>query len=785
MGTRYALVCAVIVFVHPLVAQVTIPDPAFAAALEAAVPDAVTGDQLDQDHPSVLALTNLSLPDAGVSNINGVQYFSALEYLDISSNPVSSMPALPASLGTLDISGTLIASLPVLPSGLHTLYMGGTPIAVVQNLPSGLTLLDLTMCNAPQLGTLPAGLTHLYLYNCGYTAPPVIQGPTGLATLYLSWNPVQTITALPSSLISFECDECGLTSLPALPSGLENLWVPNNAIAQLPALPDGLIALNCTNDPLTALPALPSGLTELRIENAPLSETGDLPPGLLVLQASGSGLLCVPNVPATLYQMELPVSLECIPEPMPPAAEDYAWAEGFPVPELCSNFNAFCELKPYIAGSVFHDANGNGLNDDGGGAMPFANLVVQPGGLMTGSSSGGLYSTHVLPGSYTVEVMPGGYQVATTGPQAAEVPDYTTTILDNDHGMMLQPGITDMQVQYTSFSEVRPGFAFSGRITYQNIGSEDASGAVTFTHDAAITFFGADPAPTLITGNTLTWDYSAISLGAPGIIDVDFAAPMDVPLGTALSHMATISTTATDAQPGNNQDVEQQVVIGSFDPNDKRVVPTSLTPEDVAAGTPVRYTIRFQNTGTAEAFMVRIKDQLDPRLDVAGFRFLSSSHACDWFIESGELVLVFADINLPDSTSDEPGSHGFVTFEITTVQSLMLGESVANEAAIYFDFNEPVITAPAVFTVENSTGVSTRVVASVAVSPNPVNERLMVRTAIGSGTWQVLDATGRGVMSGAVRGEMNVLDVEGLPSGAYIVQVRSESVMGTARFVKR
>ncbi len=56
------------------------------------------------------------------------------------------------------------------------------------------------------------------------------------------------------------------------------------------------------------------------------------------------------------------------------------------------------------------------------------------------------------------------------------------------------------------------------------------------------------------------------------------------------------------------------------------------------------------------------------------------------------LEWTFNNIMLPDSFNSEPNSHGFVTFTVEQNENLPSGTSIDNSAAIYFDFNAPVIT---------------------------------------------------------------------------------------------
>lgn len=152
-------------------------------------------------------------------------------------------------------------------------------------------------------------------------------------------------------------------------------------------------------------------------------------------------------------------------------------------------------------------------------------------------------------------------------------------------------------------------------------------------------------------------------------------------------------------------DVECLPIIDSFDPNDKKVSPVGLEANHyVARGTRLEYTIRFQNTGTAPAIDVVVADTLDPNLDIRTIQVEGSSHRGKLTIHGkGGPVLVwtFKDINLPDSTSNEQGSHGFIKFSILPNASVPDMTVIHNRADILFDFNEAVATNEVTSTVHD------------------------------------------------------------------------------------
>lgn len=132
----------------------------------------------------------------------------------------------------------------------------------------------------------------------------------------------------------------------------------------------------------------------------------------------------------------------------------------------------------------------------------------------------------------------------------------------------------------------------------------------------------------------------------------------------------------------------------AFDPNDKTALPFGegallAIPND----TTITYLIRFQNTGTDTAFQVIIKDTLSHGLDISTFRPGPGSHDYEWEISDERILrFTFENILLPDSTTNEIASRGFVSFEIKPQTPLLPGTIIENTGYIYFDFNAPIKT---------------------------------------------------------------------------------------------
>lgn len=141
-------------------------------------------------------------------------------------------------------------------------------------------------------------------------------------------------------------------------------------------------------------------------------------------------------------------------------------------------------------------------------------------------------------------------------------------------------------------------------------------------------------------------------------------------------------------------DIECRPVIAAFDPNEKEAFPTGVAEEHfIVKNSDIEYLLRFQNTGNDTAFTVVLRDTLPTEMNPASVQMGAGSHPFTWTLEGrGVLVVRFDQILLPDSTTNEAASHGWVKFRISQKENLPLGTVIENSVAIYFDFNDPVIT---------------------------------------------------------------------------------------------
>lgn len=392
-----------------------------------------------------------------------------------------------------------------------------------------------------------------------------------------------------------------------------------------------------------------------------------------------------------------------------------------PTDALCGYYDAYLSVFPYgtvmldsafqvtcdteIEGYVYDDANGNGTQDPGELGLANALVEIQPGSILIPTDASGYYSADLSLGNYSVSVQAPNYYTQTSTPATYGVS--LTTIgqisTGNDFGLQATASVSDTWVSLTGGDPIA-GFSTNYWVNYGNSGTVVESGMLSLTLDSLLTFNSATPAPDSTSApNSYFWDYSSLAPGQTGLISVYTTVGIGFP-NTQLHTSASITDIANDTTPDDNVDSLNQVLLTSYDPNDKMVKPAGvgddlLTLKDQY----LEYTIRFQNTGNFQAFNVRVEDTLTTNLDLNTFQILGFSHPMTYIIDQDRLAIFsFDNILLPDSNANEPESHGFVKFRIRPITGLADSVRIENEAYIYFDFNEAVITNTIVSTMVDS-----------------------------------------------------------------------------------
>ncbi|MEO6670484.1 MAG: SdrD B-like domain-containing protein [Ferruginibacter sp.] len=682
-----------------------------------------------------------------VSAINNQPYGSfpasflpnGLRYLDMSSNYMYAPPSWPDSLRYLNCSDNSIGSsfspMPALPLFLDTficrsqeIYSGNNNIlTALPALPATLKYLD---CSRNSLYTLPASLPASLIYlDCSqqYTRP----------TLQTFSFFITELPPLPQSLQTLICNNLKLTALPSLPPSLKyidcsfnrkfynnlglNLTNPGPNVIEyegidvLPDLPASLKYLNCSYNRLTNLPTIPPTVTylncrdniyagETNIQSGGIDFLEPLPLQLDTLDVGGTPMHCLPRLPASLKLLVVDESgITCVPN-----SGTYITVIAFNITgtlPLCTIFNNSygCPSNGTITGNIYYDNNSNGIRDAGENYR--SNVEVQlSNGQHAYTNYSGYYELTADPGSYTLSVIQPTLYTAVPANINYVITNYDTLI----HEMIaLQPTVSrdSIIVTVVPLNPPRPGQNLLYAVSYTNVGTTVISPSIQMSYDnSRLTYIGSTNPTVVNNGNHLSLTESNLAPGVQHNFTATFKVKLTVILGDTL-----YANTIAEAGTCIATDSVSQIIVNSFDPNDKSAT-FSLTTNQVAAGTYINYLVRFQNTGTASAIRVIVTDTLSSFLDPSTFRLINTSHTCRANRIGNNISFTFSNIMLPDSTSDEAGSHGFIRFAVKSFISVPVNTVIPNDASIYFDFNQPVVTNIA----------TTTIVLPDEVTPTPV-----------------------------------------------------------------
>jgi uncharacterized repeat protein (TIGR01451 family) len=338
----------------------------------------------------------------------------------------------------------------------------------------------------------------------------------------------------------------------------------------------------------------------------------------------------------------------------------------------------------------------------------------------------------------------------------------------------------DVEVSLTATAGPNPGFSYSNKITYKNNGLTAASGTLTYEKNSVLTINTISQTGTVASTNGFTYAFSNLAPNETRTITIGLQTPTipTVALGDLLTNIVS-STTTGDINATNNAAELTQTVIGSYDPNDKmeaqgpEILFSSFGADDY-----LYYTIRFQNTGTANAETVVITDLLSADLDEQSIRMISASHDYTMNRIGNDLEWTFEAINLVPTIVNEVASQGYVHFKIKPKPGYMVGDIIPNTAQIYFDFNAPIITNTFETEFVATLGVADFTTDNLIVYPNPSTNQVSISVQNSTDAIaeiRLTDMLGKVVFQQKGTHTQTTIDLSGLSNGVYMLEVQSEN----------
>lgn len=422
-----------------------------------------------------------------------------------------------------------------------------------------------------------------------------------------------------------------------------------------------------------------------------------------------------------------------------------------------------------VTGTVYFDENANGSPDGNEPGLPNVKILLEDSEELTFSDGAGAYKLLFR--------NDGNFGPETSNPYFSVSPASRNTDDGGslDFGLQLSEPVNDLRVSLETDNVHRPGFGSRYYINYDNRALASADVTLTLTYDPLFVYEGASQVPDQVVGNVLMFNLGDLDPLETGRIVLEFTVPPTAMLGSMVSSEAIISSTgATEFVPEDNSATLTDVLVGSYDPNDIAVDETVLAPAMVREGQVLNYRIRFQNTGTYPAETVVVRNDIDTDLLLSSIQNIEASHTFELKVENDRtLAFVFNDIELADSTRDEAASHGYITYSILVDEEVMVGDSIFNQAAIFFDFNQPIITNEVVTVLEipNATQEAELQLTGL-LYPNPIRrgDVLSLRIEGPAGELKVVDQLGRRIRhQPAFNPTVDRVDTQGLVPGVYFL----------------
>lgn len=797
------LSCTLAVFTTLNAQWVLIPDTNFVHWLDTSgFHNCLNGQMLDTTCPTVVG-TNLLIVDsnARVRNFTGIQYFDNLKHWAFRGNGTNYIPAFPPLLETIDALGNNLTALPPLPQNLTYLSCRSNQITVLPTLPANLQSLDCIDNLLTQLPALPQSLTAL---ECGINQINSLPSlPVGLQILYCNSNNISNLPALPNSLLNLDCSVNVINNLPQLPASLKNIDCGYNLLTSVPVLPAGLQSFVCDVNHLAYLPELPTSLTKLICDYNNLTYLPELPDSLFELDCRlNADLHCLPQLKRIVNLYFDSLVIGCLPNYGNVTNSSPAMAN---VP-LCGLVNEHnCTSFANISGKAFFDLNTNCWPDVTEVGVPNIKIALLQNGLIkqqTYTGGEGYYSFQADGANYIVNAdatgslyeltctTDGNHVINLTGNNGDYDNHYSLTCLNQGYDVGVSAIVRDSGLLRPANYALIKVMAGDMSNYYNAQCAAGHSGVVQITYNGPASYRGVASgaiAPTAVSGNTLIWniddfantDYSK-SFNLRFHIDT-LAQPHQF-----IQFKVTVTTNGNDVNTDNNNYTSAVEVIVPYDPNIKEVYPPDAI--DVSQDW-LTYTIHFQNTGTAEAQHIHVDDTLDNSIDAGSFQLLAYSHQPVVQLKENYLRFYYPNINLPDSNTNEPPSHGYVQYRVKLKPNQPIGTVISNTAHIYFDFNAAVVTNTTSNTIVSDTLTSVEDISvsdiMLRIIPNPASGDVVISTSANllNSEIHIYDMTGRSIYSGRQILTNTTIATDSWANGIYLLSLHSGQEVVTKRLV--
>lgn len=452
-------------------------------------------------------------------------------------------------------------------------------------------------------------------------------------------------------------------------------------------------------------------------------------------------------------------------------------------------FSTNCSAIEPIKGNIYKDLNSNCSYDSAD--VPIGNVHIKLFDTNAAlvhqvySKASGFYQFNIPIGMYKVVLDTVGtsytFQCAQPGTDTTIITSFVDTL---NFDVICKSGF-DLNVHsITNTGQVFPGQQHNLKINagdasqWNNLNcSSGIGGTVVLTFGGPVAYVGpaVGALVPVVSGNTLTYtiaDFGAINNSNAFVILLN--TDTNAVSGDSVCVTASITpSSGTEVNISNNTKHLCYAVRNSYDPNTKESYPTTVIP---GYNDYFTYKVNFQNTGTAQAFNIKVIDTLAANLDLNTFELLSYSHACEVSIAGNILTANFENINLADSTTNEAASHGYFQYRIKPLPNQPNGTHIKNTAHIFFDFNPAVATNTTINSFQLPNYINEMQENEVSIYPNPGNGLFTVSSkSVKDASIKISNVLGKVVYQMQLqKNNAALIDFSLQPKGVYILRIEEE-----------
>jgi len=457
--------------------------------------------------------------------------------------------------------------------------------------------------------------------------------------------------------------------------------------------------------------------------------------------------------------------------------------------------NSFCTFPPggdinTITGVTKFDDENNGC-DSGDASIPYTSFNIEYNGSPTNaiaySNANGIYNVYAgQAGTYTLfpNLENPTYFNISPSPATVAIPVINNSTVTQDFCVVSIGTQQDLEVVIAPITPAAPGFQSRYHLVYKNNGNVAVSGDVQFNYPGDLMeFVSSSIMPDTQSAGLLTYNFTNLQPYETVVSEIilEVNTPTDTPpvnIDDVLVLFTEINPVDGDENPANNYFTLDQIVVGSFDPNNVVCIQGDEVPSTYI-GEYLHYVINFENTGTAPAENIVVTMEIDPTdFNPTSMQILNASHDMEAIVIDNVAQFHFQNISL------DTGGHGNILLKMKTNEDLITTDEVGLQANIYFDFNFPVATNEAV-TSFRVLGVDEFDISQIKVYPNPANDVVNVQSPSVIKSITVYDLQGRLIVAVNPNKQNSELNISHLNTGIYFFSIETEAGTMVRKIMKQ